>query len=50
MDVLAKNEAKHSNMLDIMKTQQAYLGRLVIGSPQEVINSLAKCRFVLNVT
>ena len=26
LDVLAKNEAKHSDMLDIMKTLQGYLG------------------------
>lgn len=26
LDVLAKNEAKHSDTLDIMKTQQGYLG------------------------
>lgn len=28
LDVLAKNEAKHSGMLDIMKTQQGYLGEV----------------------
>ncbi len=29
LDVLMKNEAKHADMIDIMATQQAYLGENV---------------------
>ena len=34
LDILMKNEAKHGDMLDIMKTLQGYLGKIIQISTQ----------------